>query len=78
MVSSLLQASSLPSSPVGEYHIRLVRPYLTDFRLVYTLVQRHIRELEGISPEIDELAAEALEEYDESAPLLKPSDEEER
>ncbi|KAJ6509944.1 hypothetical protein C8R47DRAFT_1096081 [Mycena vitilis] len=36
--------------------------------LVYTLVQRHIRRLSGLSPEVDELAAEALD--DEDAPLL--------
>lgn len=45
-------------------------------RLVYTLVQKHIRELEGMPQEVDRMAAEALEEYDEDAPLLKPSDEE--
>ncbi|KAJ6538589.1 hypothetical protein B0H10DRAFT_2140528 [Mycena sp. CBHHK59/15] len=36
--------------------------------LVYRLVQKHIRQLSGLSPETDELAAEALE--DEEAPLL--------
>ncbi|KAF8165439.1 Golgi apparatus membrane protein TVP38 [Crassisporium funariophilum] len=40
---------------------------------VYTLVQSHIRHLEGFSPEVDELAAEAIEDYDEEAPLLSPS-----
>ncbi|KAF8895926.1 Golgi apparatus membrane protein TVP38 [Mucidula mucida] len=45
--------------------------------LVYTLVQKHILELEGVPPEVDRMAAEALEEYDEGAPLLKPADEEE-
>ncbi|KAJ8523462.1 hypothetical protein ONZ45_g57 [Pleurotus djamor] len=39
---------------------------------VFTLVQSHIRHLDGISPETDELAAEALEDYDEEAPLLGP------
>ncbi|KAL0949723.1 hypothetical protein HGRIS_009763 [Hohenbuehelia grisea] len=38
---------------------------------VYTLVHKHIRHLDGISPEVDELAAEALEDYDEEAPLLR-------
>ncbi|KAF5364218.1 hypothetical protein D9756_000716 [Leucocoprinus leucothites] len=38
--------------------------------LIYTLVQGHIRKLEGFSPEVDELAAEAVEQYDEEAPLL--------
>jgi len=28
--------------------------------------------LEGFPPEIDELAAEAIEDYDEEAPLLSP------
>ncbi|KAJ7781340.1 Golgi apparatus membrane protein TVP38 [Mycena metata] len=37
--------------------------------LVYTSVQKHIRNLPGISPETDELAAEALEDSEE-APLL--------
>ncbi|KIY73658.1 Golgi apparatus membrane protein TVP38 [Cylindrobasidium torrendii FP15055 ss-10] len=47
--------------------------------LVYTLVQKHIRELEGIPADIDELAAEAIEDFDENAPLLHRSfDEEER
>ncbi|KAJ3511929.1 hypothetical protein NLJ89_g3821 [Agrocybe chaxingu] len=40
---------------------------------VYNLVQRHIRHLEGFSPEVDELAAEAIEDYDEEAPLLSPT-----
>jgi len=44
-------------------------------RLVYTLVQRHIRHLEGIPPEIDELAAEAIEDFGEDVredePLLR-------
>jgi len=38
--------------------------------LIYTLVLGHIRKLNGFSPEVDELAAEAIEEYDEAAPLL--------
>jgi len=38
--------------------------------LIYSLVQGHIRKLEGFPPEVDELAAEAIEEYDEAAPLL--------
>lgn len=42
-------------------------------------MQRHIRELEGIPPQVDAMAAEALDEYDERAALLrKPSDEEEQ
>ncbi len=43
-------------------------------RLVYTLVQNHIRQLEDMSPEVDRMAAEALEEYDEEAPLLRSSE----
>lgn len=42
--------------------------------LVYTLVQNHIRQLEDISPEVDRMAAEALEEYDEDAALLRPNE----
>ncbi|TFK28827.1 Golgi apparatus membrane protein TVP38 [Coprinopsis marcescibilis] len=41
--------------------------------LVYNLVQSHIRHLQGIPPETDELAAEAIEDYDEDAPLLSPT-----
>ncbi|KAF8974212.1 Golgi apparatus membrane protein TVP38 [Flammula alnicola] len=40
---------------------------------VYNLVQGHIRHLEGFPPEVDEAAAEAIEEYDEDAPLLSPT-----
>ena len=40
------------------------------FRWVYTLVQRHIRRLEGIPAEFDESAAEAIEESDEETSLL--------
>ncbi|KAJ4466495.1 Golgi apparatus membrane protein TVP38 [Lentinula aciculospora] len=43
--------------------------------LVYTLVQNHIRKLEGVSPAVDELAAEAIEDFDEEAPLLRGSQE---
>ncbi|KAF9452459.1 Golgi apparatus membrane protein TVP38 [Macrolepiota fuliginosa MF-IS2] len=38
--------------------------------LIYTLVQNHIQKLEGFPSEVDELAAEAIEQYDEEAPLL--------
>ena len=44
--------------------------YMFGFRWVYTLVQRHIRHLEGIPAEVDESAAEAIEEFDERASLL--------
>ncbi|KAJ3855659.1 Golgi apparatus membrane protein TVP38 [Lentinula lateritia] len=37
---------------------------------VYNLVQTHIRKLEGVSSAVDELAAEAIEDFDEEAPLL--------
>lgn len=33
-------------------------------------MQSHIRNLKGISPEVDELAAEAVEDAGEGAPLL--------
>lgn len=33
-------------------------------------MQNHIRHLKGLSPEVDELAAEAVEEAAEGAPLL--------
>jgi len=38
--------------------------------LIYTLVTKHIRKLEGVPPVVDELAAEAVEDFDEEAPLL--------
>ncbi|KAF8221720.1 Golgi apparatus membrane protein TVP38 [Tricholoma matsutake] len=44
--------------------------------LVYTLVQGHIRHLEGILPEIDESAAEPVEDFGdvgEDEPLLRPT-----
>jgi len=41
--------------------------------LVYTLVQSHIRKLSGISPEIDELAAEAIEDSEETPFLTSNS-----
>jgi len=44
---------------------------------LYTLVQRHIRQLEGIPPEVDDLAASAIEEF-EDAPLLSSYDSQER
>ena len=39
-------------------------------RWVYTLVQHHIRHLEGIPAEVDESAADAIDEFDERASLL--------
>ncbi|KAF8913811.1 Golgi apparatus membrane protein TVP38 [Gymnopilus junonius] len=41
--------------------------------MVYSLVQRHIRHLDGLPTSVDELAAEAIENYDEEAPLLSPT-----
>ncbi|KAK7470751.1 Tlg2-vesicle protein [Stygiomarasmius scandens] len=38
--------------------------------LVYTLVQSHIRTLQGLPSEVDEQAAEAIEDFDEEEPLL--------
>jgi len=37
---------------------------------IYTLVQGHVRHLEGFPADVDELAAEAIEDFDEEAPLL--------
>lgn len=42
-------------------------------RTVYNLVQNHIRKLDGFPPEVDDLAADAIEHYDEEAPLLSNS-----
>jgi hypothetical protein len=39
-------------------------------RLVYRSMQSHIRHLDGMSPEVDELAAEAIDDAGEHAPLL--------
>jgi hypothetical protein len=39
-------------------------------RFVYRQVRQRIRQLEGISPVVDELAAEALEDTGEDEPLL--------
>ncbi|KAI0722878.1 Golgi apparatus membrane protein TVP38 [Earliella scabrosa] len=38
--------------------------------IIYRLMRREILHLQGIPPEIDELAAEAIEEAEEGAPLL--------
>ena len=38
--------------------------------MVYNMVQKHIRTLEGVPADIDELAAEAIEDYGEHDPLL--------
>ncbi|KAF5393707.1 hypothetical protein D9757_000113 [Collybiopsis confluens] len=40
---------------------------------IYTLVQSRIRELEAVPSDVDELAAEAIEDFDEEAPLLANS-----
>ncbi|KAK1236737.1 Tlg2-vesicle protein [Marasmius sp. AFHP31] len=40
--------------------------------VVYTQVQRHIRRLSGMPRDVDEMAADAIEHYDEVAPLLGP------
>jgi hypothetical protein len=39
-------------------------------RFVYRLMQRHIRRLEDLPEETDRLAADALEDAEEGAPLL--------
>ncbi|KAI0693579.1 hypothetical protein BC835DRAFT_1067469 [Cytidiella melzeri] len=38
--------------------------------LIYRSMQSHIRHLEGMPPDVDELAAEAVEDAEEGAPLL--------
>jgi hypothetical protein len=38
--------------------------------VVYRLIQGHLRRLKGIPPEVDELAAEALESTEETSLLL--------
>jgi hypothetical protein len=39
-------------------------------RIIYRSMQSHIRNLDGIPPAVDELAAEAVDEAGEGAPLL--------
>lgn len=45
--------------------------------IVYRAMQTEIRHLQGVSPDVEELAAEAIEEVvedaEEGAPLLGPS-----
>ncbi|KAG6855104.1 Tlg2-vesicle protein [Blastosporella zonata] len=41
--------------------------------VVYNMVQKHIRHLEGIPSDVDELAAEAIEDYGEEDRLLRSS-----
>jgi hypothetical protein len=40
-------------------------------RLVYRLMQKHIRQLEEFPEETDRLAADAIEDVEEGAPLLR-------
>lgn len=40
-------------------------------RLVYRLMQKHIRQLEGFTEETDTLAADAIGDVEEGAPLLR-------
>ncbi|KAJ3528280.1 hypothetical protein NM688_g8019 [Phlebia brevispora] len=44
--------------------------------VIYRSMQAHLRKLDGISPEVDELAAEAVEEAIEGAPLLRDYEDE--
>jgi hypothetical protein len=37
------------------------------------MVQKHIRHLDGLPSDVDELAAEAIEDYGEAEPLLRTS-----
>ena len=39
-------------------------------RIIYRSMQAHIRHLEDLPPDVDELAAEAVDEAAEGAPLL--------
>ncbi|PIL37240.1 hypothetical protein GSI_00933 [Ganoderma sinense ZZ0214-1] len=43
--------------------------------IIYRLMRKEILHLHGVLPEIDELAAEAIEEAEEGAPLLGPHSE---
>jgi hypothetical protein len=62
---------SLRSSLAGTFGA-LITPYPINVnRLVYTLVQRHIEHLQGLSPEVDEMAADLVDDFDEEAPLLR-------
>ena len=45
------------------------------YRIIYRLMKREILHLKGVPPEVDELAAEAIEEAEEGAPLLGPHSE---
>jgi hypothetical protein len=40
-------------------------------RLVYRFMQKHIRQLEEFPEETDRLAADAIEDVEEGAPLLR-------
>ncbi|KAF8640059.1 hypothetical protein AX17_001301 [Amanita inopinata Kibby_2008] len=40
--------------------------------LVYTLIQGHIRHLKGLPTNVDELAVEAIQDFNEESPLLSP------
>ncbi|CDO68714.1 hypothetical protein BN946_scf184652.g41 [Trametes cinnabarina] len=41
-------------------------------RIIYRAMRQEILHLDGVPPEVDELAAEAIEEAEEGAPLLGP------
>ncbi|KAG6872753.1 hypothetical protein C0995_006955 [Termitomyces sp. Mi166 len=43
------------------------------FRLVYNMIKTHVRRLQESSHEVDELAADAIEDYGEDDPLLRSS-----
>ena len=61
----------MPLARVGMCcRVPMITLLMFGFRWVYTLVQRHIRHLEGIPAEVDESAADAIEEFDERASLL--------
>ena len=63
----------MPLARVGACNRNIVNSpkfHMFGFRWVYSLVQRHIRHLEGIAVEVDESAAEAIDEFDERTSLL--------
>jgi hypothetical protein len=74
VINGLLVAGGIAIAIFTSWYVIPDVPWLlltSVHRLIYTLVQRHIRKLEGIPPEVDELAAEAIEDYGEDEPLLR-------
>lgn len=66
-------ASWLPQARAGRSLTSEVSsPMLMPYRIIYRAMRTEILHLQGVPPEVDELAAEALEEAEEGAPLLGP------